>query len=62
MPKTGPQWAGAVLALASGWPMWEAMTAVARKDYLAGLLLVCLTWVIARSGLDLATSSGGREL
>ncbi len=55
MPTTGLQWAGAALALAATWPMWEAMAAVARKDYLAGVLLVCLTWVVARSGLDLAT-------
>lgn len=61
MPKTGPQWAGAALALAATWPMWEAMAAVARKDYLAGVLLVCLTWVVARSGLDLATLPLGRE-
>ena len=41
--------------------MVEAMQAVAQKDYLAAALLIGLTWVVARTGLDLATAPAGEQ-
>lgn len=49
------RWLGTGLALAATWPMWSAMQSVENKDYLAAVLLTALTWVVARTGLDLAT-------
>ncbi|MSQ83627.1 MAG: hypothetical protein EXR77_12190 [Myxococcales bacterium] len=55
------RWLGGALALFATWPMVEAMQAVAHKDYLAGALLIGLTWVVARTGLDLATAPAGEQ-
>lgn len=58
LPDSHPfvRWTGIALAIAATWPMAEALQAIARKDYLAGALLLGLTWVVARTGLDLATA------
>lgn len=56
-------WLGLVLGLVAIWPLSAALDAVAARDYLGGALLLGLTWVVARSGVELATAqddaSGG---
>lgn len=47
----------AVLELAALAPMVYALDALERRDYLAGGLLLLLTWVLARTGLDLLNSA-----
>ena len=52
------------MALASTWPLWQAMAAVADQDYVAALLLAALTWLLARTGVELAgidREDGGRQ-
>jgi len=48
------RWLGVLLTLLAVWPMAHALQALADKDYLAGSLLLALTYVIARSGVELA--------
>jgi hypothetical protein len=45
---------GVALASASLWPLHYALRAVETRDYLAGLLLIGLTWVVARTGVEVA--------
>lgn len=52
---------GVGLALLSLWPLHHALRAVEARDYLAGLLLVGLTWVVARTGVELAALAGGNS-
>lgn len=50
------------IALGASWPMWAALEAVGSRDYLGGLLLLGLTYVVARTGVELAgvgTGPGG---
>jgi hypothetical protein len=47
------------IALGASWPMWAALEAVGSRDYLGGLLLLGLTYVVARTGVELA-GVGGR--
>jgi len=45
---------GIALALTAAWPLTYALDAVGSKDYLGGALLLGLTWVVARTGVELA--------
>ena len=47
-------WLGVVLALLALWPLARALDAIAVRDYLGGGLLLGLTWVLARTGVELA--------
>lgn len=49
-----------LLELAALAPMIYALDALERRDYLAGGLLLVLTWVLARTGLDLLTATGAQ--
>lgn len=49
-----PRLVGGVLALCALAPMAAALDALEAHDYLSGALLIGLTWVVARTGLDLA--------
>ena len=40
--------------LAALWPLTRALDAIALRDYLGGSLLLGLTWVLARTGVELA--------
>jgi hypothetical protein len=51
------QAAGIALTLASLWPLWLALDAVARRDWLGALLLMAGTWLVARSGLELTAGA-----
>lgn len=53
---TVSNWIGVALAIGATAPAIAAMRAIEGRDYLATLLLVGLTWVIARTGIDLATA------
>ena len=53
MGKKSLTWLGVAIALLSLWPMARALDAVALRDYLGGLLLLGLTWVLARTGVEL---------
>ncbi|MSP90611.1 MAG: hypothetical protein EXR79_02215 [Myxococcales bacterium] len=53
----GVRFVGLGLALASLWPLALALDAIAIHDYLAGTLLGGLTWVAARSGVDLVDAA-----
>lgn len=55
------RWTGASLAVVATWPMVAALRAIESNDYLAGALLVALTWVVARTGLDLANTADADE-
>ncbi len=44
---------GIVLALTALWPLARALDAIALRDYLGGVLLLGLTWVLARTGVEL---------
>ena len=48
---------GVALALTSLWPLALALDAIGAHDYLAGTLLGGLTWVAARSGVDLVDAA-----
>lgn len=54
MAKYWMAWLGVVLALAALWPLSRALDAIALHDYLGGVLLLGLTWVLARTGVELA--------
>lgn len=54
MGKQVIPWLGVVLALLALWPLARALEAVALRDYLGGALLLGLTWVLARTGVELA--------
>jgi hypothetical protein len=47
-------WLGVLLALLALWPLARALDAIALRDYLGGGLLLGLTWVLARTGVELA--------
>ncbi len=47
-------WLGVALALLALWPLARALDALALRDYLGGGLLLGLTWVLARTGVELA--------
>jgi hypothetical protein len=47
------RWLGVTMAALSVLPMWHALAAVSRQDYVAGLLLAGLTWLLARTGVEL---------
>ena len=51
------QVAGVVLTAVSLWPMSAALDAVARHDGVGGLLLLGVTWVVARSGVELVLAA-----
>lgn len=51
------RWLGVLLALLAVWPMAYALDAVGGKDYLGGILLLGLTWLIARTGVELVAAS-----
>ena len=65
---------GAVLVLASCWPVYLGLAALAERDYLATGLALGLAWVLARTGVELlaqhdkaqeavrARSSGDRHI
>ena len=46
-------WLGVALALLALWPLAHALDAIAVRDYLGGWLLLGLTWVLARTGVEL---------
>ena len=54
MLKQAIPWLGVVLALLALWPLTRALDAIALRDYLGGSLLLGLTWVLARTGVELA--------
>jgi len=54
------RWLGVALALASVWPMARALDALSVHDYLAGIILLALTYVAARTGVELASSGAVR--
>lgn len=45
---------GIALTAASLWPLWLALDAVAKRDWLGALLLLAASWLVARSGVELA--------
>lgn len=51
--KTTLTWLGVSLALLALWPLMRALDAIGARDYLGGLLLLGLTWVLARTGVEL---------
>lgn len=53
MGKKWLTWLGVAIALLSLWPMSRALDAIALRDYLGGLLLLGLTWALARTGVEL---------
>jgi hypothetical protein len=57
--STGIRWLGVAIVLGASWPMWEALEAVGSRDYLGGLLLLGLTYVVARTGVELAGVGAG---
>ena len=57
MGKHWLAWLGVAIALLSLWPMTRALDAIALRDYLGGGLLLGLTWVLARTGVELAALS-----
>ena len=54
MGKNAVSWLGAALVLLALWPLTQALDALTVHDYLGGALLLGLTWVLARSGVELA--------
>ena len=44
---------GTLCALASCWPVWQAMGALSRSDHLAALIGLGLAWILARTGVEL---------
>lgn len=48
-------WLGVALALLAIWPLARALDAIALRDYLGGVLMLGLTWVLARTGVELAS-------
>lgn len=48
---------GVALTGASLWPMSQLLAAVAQRDWLGALLLLAVTWLLARSGVELAASA-----
>lgn len=50
------RWLGIALALLAVWPMARALDAVGAKDYLGGALLLGITYVLARSGVELVAA------
>ena len=53
-------WFGLALVLLALWPLARALDAVAQRDYLGGGLLLGLTWVLARTGVELAAPADRR--
>jgi hypothetical protein len=47
------RWLGILLALLAIWPMAYALDAIGAKDYLGGALLLAITYVLARTGVEL---------
>lgn len=45
---------GVALGVASTWPLWHALGAVAEQEYVAALLLGGLAWLLGRTGVELA--------
>lgn len=54
------QWLGVALAALAVWPMARALDALTAHDYLGGILLLALTYLPARTGVELA-SLGARR-
>ena len=54
------RWLGVAVALASAWPMAHALDAVGSRDYLGAVLLLGLTWILARTGVELAALADER--
>jgi hypothetical protein len=52
---------GGALALASLWPVWQGLRAVAGEDYLAGLVALALAWTLARMAVELARAPAEEE-
>lgn len=52
--KSAIAWLGVALAVLAVWPLARALDAIAVRDYLGGALLLGLTWVLARTGVELA--------
>ncbi len=50
------RWLGIALALLAVWPMARALDAVGAKDYLGGVLLLGITYVLARTGVELVAA------
>lgn len=50
------RWLGILLALLAIWPMACALDAIGTKDYLGGALLLGITYVLARTGVELTAS------
>lgn len=48
------RWLGVALALLSTWPLWHALAAVGEQDYVGALVLSGLTWLLARTGVELS--------
>ena len=60
------RWLGVALAVLAVWPMARALDALTARDYLGGILLLALTYVPARTGVELASlgtphGTGDRE-
>ena len=54
------RWLGVAVALAAAWPMAHALDAVGSRDYLGAVLLFGLTWIVARTGVELAALADER--
>ncbi len=54
----GLKFAGAACALLSIAPLWYGLSAIARADYFGALLALIFTWVVARTGIELAAMGG----
>lgn len=48
------RWLGVGLALLSTWPLWHALAAVGEQDYVGALVLSGLSWLLARTGVELS--------
>ncbi len=44
---------GALCAMASCWPIWQAMEALSKSDYLAAGIGLGLAWILGRTGVEL---------
>ena len=50
--------AGVICALLSCLPAWHGLQAIAESDYFGATLALGLTWILARTGIELVAMSG----